>query len=248
MHIDGAQARFNYVSLRDCVRIAFDVKFYQIEGPAWIASEHFNISARLPEGAPQNMVREMLRNLLADRFRMKFHREKKDFPVYALTLGKEPLKLSETADEDATANAESARPAMDLKATSSTSGVFANLGNGSYFTFADERLAGHKLPMWRIADILANFLDRPVVDMTGLDRDTNYDFSFKVTPEDYLIMQARGAAKSAVSLPPEFARLAEQQTESLEAAVAAAGLKLEARKAPLEAIVIDSADRKPAEN
>jgi len=37
MHIDGSQVRFNYLSVRDCIRIAWKIKEYQIIGPDWIA-------------------------------------------------------------------------------------------------------------------------------------------------------------------------------------------------------------------
>src|SRR3954462_1851477 len=60
MHIDGAQVRFSFLSLRDCMRIAYEVKNYQLMGPDWIVSDHFNISAKLPEGAGQDQVHAML--------------------------------------------------------------------------------------------------------------------------------------------------------------------------------------------
>ena len=42
-HIDDAQARFTYFSLKDLIRIAYKVKDYQISGPDWAASERFDI-------------------------------------------------------------------------------------------------------------------------------------------------------------------------------------------------------------
>src|ERR1700744_3473644 len=50
VHTDGSMVRFDYLSLRDCMRIAWNVKDFQIIGPDWIASDRFIISAKVPEG------------------------------------------------------------------------------------------------------------------------------------------------------------------------------------------------------
>jgi uncharacterized protein (TIGR03435 family) len=54
VHIDGAQVNRTFLSLRDYLRIANQVKDHQISGPEWRASERFDISAKLPEGATRN--------------------------------------------------------------------------------------------------------------------------------------------------------------------------------------------------
>jgi uncharacterized protein (TIGR03435 family) len=101
--------------------------------------------------------------------------------------------------------------------------------------------------MWRVADLLSNFMDKPVIDLTGLDRTMNYDLSFEITGDDYRTMQMRAAMKSGISLPPEAAQMADLPTDSLSAAIEGAGLKLESRKAPQDVIVIDHADKTPTE-
>jgi uncharacterized protein (TIGR03435 family) len=248
MHIDGSLVRFNYLSVLACMRIAYEMKAYQFIGPEWIVTAHFDITAKLPAGASQEQVRGMLQNLLLDRFRMTVHREKRDLPVYAMTLAKGGLKLKETAPDAVAPAADVPKSSLDVKATGSAAGVFADLGNGAYFTFADNHLIGHKLPMWRVADLLSNFMDKPVIDMTGLGSTTNYDLSFEITADDYRTMQIRGALKSGISLPPEAAQMADLPTDSLSAAIEAAGLRLEGRKAPQDVIVIDHADKTPTEN
>lgn len=248
MQIDGSLVRFNYLSLAACMRIAYDMKPYQFIGPDWIVSDRFNIVAKLPAGARQDQVRGMLQNLLLDRFRMSVHREKRDFPVYAMTLGKGGLKVKETPPDEAVSVAEGPKSSLDVKATASAAGVYGDLGNGSYFTFADDRLIVHKLPMWRVADLLSNFMDKPVIDMTGLSSTTNYDLSLEITADDFRAMQMRGALKSGINLPPEAARMADLPIDSLFAAMETAGLRLESRKAPQDVIVIDHADKTPTEN
>ena len=64
MQIDGAQVHCTYLSLKDYLRIAYQVKDYQVVGPDWMASERFDIHAKLPAGAARDQVREMLQTLL----------------------------------------------------------------------------------------------------------------------------------------------------------------------------------------
>ena len=179
---------------------------------------------------------------------MAIHREKREFPAYVLTAGKGGLRLKETTVDAASVAADGPKPSMDMKATASSGGVYVDLGDGAYFTFVDNHLIGHKMPMWRIADMLTSFMDKPVVDMSGLDESKNYDLAFEITAEDYRTMQIRGALKGGMTLPPEVAQLADLPTESLSAAIEGAGLRIEARKAPLEVIVIDRVERAPTEN
>src|SRR5579872_4999609 len=60
VHIDGAQYRSNLFSLKDYIRIAYRVKDYQIQGPDWIGSERFDVSAKIPDGVSRDQVPEMI--------------------------------------------------------------------------------------------------------------------------------------------------------------------------------------------
>src|SRR5579871_5576333 len=68
LHVDGAQVRCNYLSLIDYLGIAYRVRSYQISGPDWLASDRFDISAKLPDGATRAEVPAMLQSLLTERF------------------------------------------------------------------------------------------------------------------------------------------------------------------------------------
>ncbi len=247
MHIDGSQVRFNQLNLRACLSIAFDRKTWQVIGPDWIDSDRFNIAAKLPTGATQTQVRDMLQNLLLARFHIQFHHEQRDFPVYALTVGKGGLKLKVTPPDDVN-NAAGSKSLIDIKGSGSASGVAADLGNGAYFSLADNHFVGHKLPVSRIAELLAKFMDKPVLDMTGLNPSTLFDISLELAPEDFTTMQMRGALQSGITLPSEVARLADRSPESLFAAMATAGLRFESRKAAQDVIVIDHADKTPSDD
>lgn len=68
--------------------MAYDLKNYEISTPDWMASERWDITAKLPDGSDPKQIPEMLQGLLRDRFQMKMHRETKELPVYGLIRGK----------------------------------------------------------------------------------------------------------------------------------------------------------------
>ena len=102
MQIDGAQVRCLSFSFKDYIGDRLQDEAAQISGPHWIESERFDISATLPAGSTGAQLPEMFQALLSERFPVKLHKEKKEFPVYALSVGKGALKLKETPpDSDA---------------------------------------------------------------------------------------------------------------------------------------------------
>jgi uncharacterized protein (TIGR03435 family) len=100
--------------------------------------------------------RRMLQTLLADRFKLSFHHETKQMPVYALTIGKKPSKLKESSSEG--------ECAVNVGVvTGGQSYAVSNCTIGAAF------------------EVIANGLvDRPVIDKTGLTG--KYDFHFAATP------------------------------------------------------------------
>jgi uncharacterized protein (TIGR03435 family) len=82
-------------TLEDCVRIAWDLKIARpaAGAPKWIGTERFDIEAQAPSVAADVEMKAMLRALLVSRFRLKFHRESKMFPGYALVVAKTGMKI-----------------------------------------------------------------------------------------------------------------------------------------------------------
>lgn len=240
VQIDGAQVHCTYLSLKDYIRIAYQVKEYQITGPEWLASQRFDIHAKLPEGG-RGQFRDMLQNLLADRFAVKMHRDSKEFPVFGVVVGKGGLKMKESPLDPET------EAGVSVAAEGSARGTTVNFGRGAYFSLADNKFEARKLTMAQLADSLGRFIERPVVDMTELKG--TYDLTLEFTPEEYRVLLIRTALSAGVNLPPEVMRLLEGASdESLFKGLQALGLKLESRKAPLEVLVIDSASKTPTEN
>jgi uncharacterized protein (TIGR03435 family) len=247
VHIDGALARFNYLALKDYVGMAFRIKLYQISGPDWLATERFDIAAKLPDGGATAKIPEMMQSLLADRFQMKVHHEMKEFPVYALEVAKGGLRLPESPVLAEDADPKAGGAGVNVAATGSAGGVSINFGRGSYITFGNNKFEGKRLRMQSIIDTLVRFVDRPVID--GTDLHGTYDLVLELTPEDYQAMLIRSAIYAGVVLPPQALRALDNSSgDSLANALQKVGLKLEPRKAPLDFLVVDSMQRKPTEN
>lgn len=244
LHIDGSQVRLTYFSLKDDIGIAYRMRLNQIIGPDWLGSLRFDISAKLPEGAQQSDVGEMLQSLLADRFQLKLHREMREFPVYALGVGPGGFKIAESAPADSVSRR--GNP-VNIAAGGSAAGVTIDLGEGSSFVLGSTTLETKKLSMATFADMLTRFLDRPVVDQTNLK--AAYDLKLDLTAEDRMVMLIRSAVAAGVVLPPQALALLDLgSSDSLTTALKRIGLTLDARRAPLEVLVIDQVQKTPTEN
>ncbi len=247
VHIDGAQFSASYMSLKDLIRMAFQIKDYQISGQDWLASDRFTLTAKIPAGSSQKDLPAMMRALLEERFHLKVHQEKKEFPVYALVVAKGGAKLKESPLEPEDAAVAGKPRNVDVTAGGSASGTTVSMGRGSSFSMSGDKIEVHKLTMTQVADLLARFLDKPVVDLTELP--ATYDLTLPLTPEDFRAMQIRAAITAGVQLPPQVMQLADSASgDSLHSGLLAAGLKLEPRKAPLDVFVVDSADKTPSAN
>jgi uncharacterized protein (TIGR03435 family) len=239
--MDGAQMRVG-LPMRDLLSIAYRVKAYQIIAPEWVTSERFDINAKIPAGVSPEKMPEMLQSLLSDRFGIRLHREKKEMPVYALLMGKPPLRMRESV-----INPNEPPPAaVAVTGTGSAAGVSVNLGNGSYYSFMLGKFEAKKFNADTIAVSLERYVDRPVMNLTDLKG--TYDFEFTVTPEDNQTLMIRAAINAGVKLPPQALQLLDNGGNPLESAAEQLGLKLDSRRMPVEVIVIDQISKTPTEN
>ena len=87
------------VTLKSAVQYAYNVRIYQVTGPAWLDSDRFDITGKAAAEVPENDLREMLQSLLGERFKLAVHREEKILPVYALQVGKDGPKFKESTTE-----------------------------------------------------------------------------------------------------------------------------------------------------
>jgi uncharacterized protein (TIGR03435 family) len=244
---DGAQFRIGGLTIKDYISMAYAVKLNQISGPDWITTDRFDIAATLPDGARQDQVPIMMQTLLEDRFELKTHREKKDLPVYALRVASGGLKMTEVLPDPGVELSDPKAP-QTFTRQGSGRGIFLDLGQGSSFNFANNRFEGKKITMAALAGMLERFLDRPVVDLTNVNG--SYDVAFDLSPEDYRVMLIRAATAAGLIMSPDSLRMldASPTPASLFDGLAKFGLKLEAHRAPLDVLVVDSIRRTPTEN
>ncbi len=267
MKVDAARVEIGMLSIADLIRIAYKVKSYQVQGPDWMTQERFNISAKLPDGAKEDQVPEMLQALLAERFKLTIHRQSKEQNVYALVVAKGGPKLKEAEPEPATPKPEPAGGTSlnTLGGTVRMSGdiqgkgmVVAGGPNGNQTKMTMNNGLMHmensRMPIAGLVEMLARFVDKPVVDMTELKG--TYQIGIDLSREDMMNiarasgmagMMPGGAAPGGgdASRPAEAAA---DPSSSVFTSVQQLGLKLEPRKSPIDLIVVDHVEKVPTEN
>jgi len=274
MKIDASRVDIGYFGLQELIARAYDVKNYQISGPDWITSmgaqvtgQRFDIIAKMPEGATKEQVPEMLRTLLAERFKLTAHRETKEHNVYALVVGKggpklkeaDPLPIAPAVSADGGPAPPPSTGSNQVTVNASPTGATVSDGEGGKQTMSmapdgkSMRLANSRITMAKFAEGLAPMLDRPVVDMTELKG--FYQVSMDIPMEELMAMARKmgamvpgggGGGGGAAGAPAEAA--SDPSGGSIFNTIQLLGLKLEARKAPIEQIVIDHVEKMPTEN
>jgi uncharacterized protein (TIGR03435 family) len=139
-------------TLKTLVRNAYQLNEYQLEGgPKWMDSARFNVDAKFPAGPSRNNVPLMMQALLADRFKLEFHRETKILPEFELVIAKGGPKL-QRLDES------------NLPIPGSSQG--------------ERLIKGSSLPMSTLAAMLISAVGAPVIDRTGLQGKYNFNLAF----------------------------------------------------------------------
>jgi uncharacterized protein (TIGR03435 family) len=152
---DGFRITGNRVTatgnLRGLICDAYQVKDYQVTGlPDWGSAGDtiFDIDARtMEESTKPSEVRVMLQALLAERFRLKLHRDKRDLPVYELVVGRSANKLNEVSAAD-----------------HQTFLQGKNVGAAS-----PDMLTAAQSTLLTLVNLLSNAADRPIINKTGLN-------------------------------------------------------------------------------
>jgi uncharacterized protein (TIGR03435 family) len=230
MSADRAIVKYTSITLQDCIRAAYRVRDFQIIGPEWMSKTRFEITARLAEGASTDQIPEMLQNLLAERFQLTLSRDTTEQSVYALMVGKDGprLKLSETKIDSRTPTAvgPDGKPRQAMMFRFSPSGVILTAPSANLASFVG---------------LMSRFTARPVIDMTGLEG--QYEFTLTFAPETMPAGFALGGVAG-----PDGTSISDDPAPSLFDAVKQYGLRLEARKAPVEMLTITHLEKMPTEN
>ncbi len=203
-----------HYTLKLLIAAAYDLNPKTVSGgPAWIDTDPYDITALTPGATRPSRDEQMamLRGLLADRFKLTFHREAREYSIYELELAKGGAKLKPTASApgDPAALISTVYPDhLLLPARNATMAEFTSL-------------------------LQRAVLDRPVVDKTGLTG--HYDFDLTWAADETQFGGEIPAATGEVQAPPFFTAI-EQQL----------GLRLEATRGPVDALIVDGVERPSA--
>ena len=158
--VKGRQVLTINTTTNDLITFAYDLHTRQIVGgPAWMDSEKYDVTGQ-PEsqGVPsRTQLSAMMKKLLEDRFKFTFHREKRELPVYAITVAPGGPKLTKND------NNPNGLPGLFFKGLGTLPAMNATMGD--------------------FAGVLQTaVLDRPVIDKTGLQG--RWDFTLRWTPDE----------------------------------------------------------------
>jgi uncharacterized protein (TIGR03435 family) len=187
--------RYLNITLGEFMRMAYGVKNYQIIGPDWAvknaSSDRYDIVAKAAGAGPEELHR-MIGPLLADRFQLRFHRESRELPVFALIVLKGGPKFKEGDGGDFSVSYDSAT------------------GNMVYKNYPLEAFAG----------LLSNLpaVSRPVLDKTGLPSKYTFSVNLNNVPAGLAIGDVKKASVSTDPVDsPVFTNIQEQLGLKLEA-------------------------------
>lgn len=189
---------------------AYNLKYHQISAASrsWLIGEVYDVVAMAGGDHPptRDEFRKMLQALLAERFQLRFHHEMKEMAVYALVAGPRGSKLKPSAPD-----------AVSM-------GRAIVQGRNYVVSFP-------KATMDNVINAITGaFVDRPVVDHTGLTG--TYDLTLTYTPD--IPANRRGEPD------PNDINIFTAVQEQL-------GLKLEPRREMVDTLIIDSIE-KPSDN
>lgn len=142
------------------ILVAYNITARQLEGPMDAFSERYDIAAKADHPLNANTMLRMLQSLLADRFKLAIHRETREVPVYALTVGKGGPKL---------------KPSEAAAGPRTPAGAGGTEVASGHISFQGESMADFAWALSRMAAIG----DRVVVDQTGLKGAYEFELRFE---------------------------------------------------------------------
>ena len=222
----GGKLNATNINLKRLIAVAYSVTDFQIfSSIPWLESDRYDMEARAPGPASTPQMRLMLQPLLADRFKLKLHRETREMKIYTLTQLK-PGALGAGLMEVPNGECGTETTPQAALKNGTPCGV-VNLGPG--------RITGLRGRIAQVCDRLSALLGVTVVDKTGLQGTYNINVNWAPDPETEHTLLGDPVPASDVPGPSVFNAIQEQL-----------GLKLTAARGPVEVLVIDSAEKASA--
>jgi len=188
--VNGRNFSTHNISLAGLIKFAYGVHGKQIlNAPDWMDHDTYDIAA-VPDGEGQPSDKQwkgMLQKLMAERFKLTFHQDKRELAVFALTVGKDgPKNMVENTGGGSL-------PGMFFRGT--PGGIMLPANNATMKDFTG-----------LLQEVV---LDKPVVDQTGLKG--RYDFTLKWAPDDSQFGGHVPPPSDAADAPPNLFTAVQEQ-------------------------------------
>jgi uncharacterized protein (TIGR03435 family) len=235
------------IPLKFVLMRVYNIQDYQLSGPDWLGSDAFDILANAPAGAPKEQIPLMFQDLLAERFKMKFHRETQTASCYALVVGDGGPKMKPgMPDEGAEIplSAKTTGSGENRSISGKLRGPYGVIRITAWNGVLRDEFEG--VTMDGLAKILSTgVVDLPVVDMTGLKG------SYQVTmdiPSSELLRTPNQTPPDQADTGQSAPTASDPPGASVRSSLEKQGLRLVRRRLPIEKFVIDHIERTPTEN
>lgn len=246
---DGNRWIGQNVTLGMLVRSAYGQRFglegQIVGGPGWLQADRFDVTGVAASVPTREEQQQMVQRLLADRFKLVVHVEKREMPVYALVVADNRGRLGrdlKATDVDCEALQAEQKRTGERPAPPAPRQPGEPARPCSNFVMRGGQtmiLESGAATMAQLSSSLSAPAGRPVVDRTGLRGYFAYKVEFAPDPGTTGLLggppppgQPGGAGGAPSDLPSVFSAVQEQL-----------GLKLDARREPVDVLVIDSASQ-----
>ncbi|HVQ53143.1 MAG TPA: TIGR03435 family protein, partial [Mycobacterium sp.] len=236
--------------LRMLIMVAYELKqdAQLAGGPPDLLTAKYDITARAAGSGALAMkeLPQLLRSLLADRFKLKTHTEARELPLYDLVLARSDGRLGPDMKPSTSDCSNADQVAAEQGAALAKGDVASFVGKPRPCSVSTDAsggplnlmMRGDGQEMKQVVEILTQFTGRAVRDKTGLTG--RYDFAMKMDLQMVLALAQRMGA----SIPSAAAaNIPQSDGSSLMTALSEQlGLKLESVRAPVDVVVIDSVE------
>jgi uncharacterized protein (TIGR03435 family) len=212
------------------------LQYYRLSAPDWTKQlPGFDLNARVPAGATKDDLAAMLRNLLADRFKLVVHRESREVQEYDLVVAKGGPKFRQAAPAAKRSADGDAKRGASEPPTLGADG-YPTLPPGQRAALLDDRAHYHdpEMSIEFLATLLATQLRKPVHDATGLKGNYDIDLHWDTA----IHANAPGPGAQATDQGPTLILAVQEQL----------GLRLESKKGMVDFVMVDHVEKIPAAN
>lgn len=238
--------RTAYGTFRDGVTINRQ-PLYVEGGPSWAQSAFYSLSAKSEGPTRKEMLAgPMLQTLLEERFRLKIHREIREVPVYAMSVGKGGLKVQPLA-EGACTPLDLQHPPPPAKLGDPPRNICGSMKMSVIATGGfDMEVHGSTMPQF--AQQISPLVTRPVIDKTGVQGKFNLHLAFALNPNMAGEGSPGGRAPDAgnTANPSNPPPPPEPGPDLFVAVQEQIGLKLSSDKGPIVFLIIDHVEKPTA--